>query len=100
MQWGLCHCTGEASGVARVGAAGADGTLVDVLDEVLARLLEQRLAWQAGRGVAGGDDDGTLHRGPPCPAGVRRWDHPKRRLERFPTPRARPYRPGARQTAA
>ena len=50
------------------GAAGLAGAFVDVLHEVLAGLPQQRLAGQATGAVAGGDDDGGAHGGPPCPA--------------------------------
>src|SRR5262249_57448568 len=44
------------------GALRLAGPLVNVLHQVFAGLPQERFAGQAGRGVAGGDDDRGLHR--------------------------------------
>ena len=44
------------------GALRLTGTFVDVLDEILAGFAQQRFAGQTRGSVAGGDDDGGLHR--------------------------------------
>ncbi len=44
-----------------VGTAGLGGAFVNVLDEVLARLPQQRFAGQPGGSVTGRDDNGGFH---------------------------------------
>src|SRR5262249_42852035 len=82
-----------------LGAARPAGALVDVLDEVLAGLAQQRLAGQPARAVAGGDDDRRLHGGTSLSGEPRRSGWGKRGLDSFGAGGASPagpFRPGCR----